>query len=254
MQTLTIKNIVIGAGQPKVIVPIVGQTETELFDEIAFIRTQTSPIDVIEWRADKFNQIDDMVNTLVMLSQIRQQLADKVLLFTFRTHHEGGDKVISEEYYYALNRHVIASQQIDLIDIEVFSAKTVASALIALAHQYKVHAIASYHNFHQTPSQTEIVQRLTAMHTLQADILKVAVMPNQLSDLLTLLAATQEAAEHLKRPLITMSMGKLGLLSRICGEIMGSAMTFGVAKNLSAPGQLNLTDLTQLLTIIHRNQ
>ena len=39
MKTLNIKNIKIGSGAPKIIVPIVGNTENELFDEITFLQS-----------------------------------------------------------------------------------------------------------------------------------------------------------------------------------------------------------------------
>ena len=46
-------------------------------------------------------------------------------------------------------------------------------------------------------------------------------------------------------------MGKLGVISRISGELFGSALTFGSAKKASAPGQLEVTALQQILQILH---
>ena len=43
-----------------------------------------------------------------------------------------------------------------------------------------------------------------------------------------------------------MSMGKLGVISRICGEVFGSAVTFGTAGKASAPGQLPANQLFHL--------
>ena len=84
-----------------------------------------------------------------------------------------------------------------------------------------------------------------------ADILKMAVMPKNFQDLLRLMEVTQEGREKYERPLITMSMGKIGFLSRICGEITGSAVTFAAGRNASAPGQGGAEPMRNILNSIH---
>lgn len=85
-----------------------------------------------------------------------------------------------------------------------------------------------------------------------ADVAKLACMPRSAKDVLTLLSATENVKSlYPDEPLITMSMGKLGAVSRISGEIFGSAMTFGSAKKASAPGQIEVTALQKILEILH---
>ena len=101
----------------------------------------------------------------------------------------------------------------------------------------------------------EIVRRLCKMQELGADIPKIAVMPTCRRDVLTLLCATEEMyTEHADRPIITMSMAGTGLISRLCGEVFGSALTFGAAKKASAPGQAAVNDLNNMLQFLHENQ
>ena len=50
--------------------------------------------------------------------------------------------------------------------------------------------------------------------------------------------------------LITMSMGKLGMVSRISGELFGSCVTFAAGKKASAPGQIAMDDLKNILQIL----
>ena len=70
-----------------------------------------------------------------------------------------------------------------------------------------------------------------------------------------LLCATEEMyTEHADRPIITMSMAGTGLISRLCGEVFGSALTFGAAKKASAPGQAAVNDLNNMLQFLHENQ
>ena len=92
------------------------------------------------------------------------------------------------------------------------------------------------------------------MQELGADIPKIAVMPGSSADVLTLIAATQEmAAQYADRPIITMSMSGTGLISRLCGEVFGSACTFGAVGRTSAPGQIGVEELDTVLKLIHNN-
>ena len=71
------------------------------------------------------------------------------------------------------------------------------------------------------------------MQELGADIPKIAVMPQNKQDVLTLLAATEEMnRNHADRPIITMSMAGTGVVSRLCGEVFGSALTFGCKESV----------------------
>ena len=86
-----------------------------------------------------------------------------------------------------------------------------------------------------------------------ADILKIAVMPQSRKDVLTLLSATEEMDRRTTKPLITMSMGPVGMISRLCGEVFGSALTFGAVGKVSAPGQIGAKDLSHVLNLIHQS-
>lgn len=111
----------------------------------------------------------------------------------------------------------------------------------------------SNHDFHKTPAAQEIVLRLRKMQELGADIPKIALMPQNKTDVLTLLGATLEMQErYADRPIITMSMAKTGVISRLSGEVFGSAATFGAVQKASARGQISVTDLRTVLTILHQ--
>ena len=76
-------------------------------------------------------------------------------------------------------------------------------------------------------------------------------MPRSREDVLALLSATLEANRRGAGPLITISMGGMGGISRLCGEVFGSAVTFGCAARPSAPGQFPAGQLDQVLEILH---
>lgn len=122
----------------------------------------------------------------------------------------------------------IQTKDIDLIDIELFSGDANVKALVSMAEENNVYVVMSNHDFEKTPSKDEILSRLRKMQDLGAHIPKMAVMPNDTGDLLTLLDATYTMkTKYADRPIITMSMAATGLISRLSGEVFGSACTFG---------------------------
>lgn len=139
----------------------------------------------------------------------------------------------------------------DLVDAELFTGDDKVQKIIAGAHACGVKVIVSNHDFEKTPEKEELVKRLTHMQKLGADIPKIAVMPKDRQDVLTLLAATAEVSEKAACPIITMSMAGNGIVSRLCGEVFGSAVTFGAGKKASAPGQIGVEELRKILTVLH---
>ena len=171
---------------------------------------------------------------------------------TFRTSKEGGEKAIDAEAYAELNIKAAQTGLVDLVDVEVFTGDEIVSRIIREAHAAGVKVVASNHDFDKTPDKDDIVSRLRKMQAMDADIPKIAVMPRSKRDVLTLLAATEEmATDYADRPIITMSMAGTGVISRLCGEVFGSALTFGAAGKASAPGQMGVQDLSTVLGLLH---
>lgn len=246
MSWITVRGCRIGEGRPKIILPIVEQTESAILEQgWAFAALKT---DCVEFRADWLESWRDGAALGRCLTGLRQVLGDKLLLVTLRTRAEGGEADASPEEYAAFCRRVWESGCADLLDIEFLPAGDALPGLIAEAHAHGVKVVCSSHDFTQTPSREEMVSRLCAMQAAGADLPKLAVMPQSRRDVLALLEATAEMADfHPETPVITMSMGALGGVSRICGEAMGSAMTFACAGKASAPGQIELDVLAPIL-------
>lgn len=252
MNPVMIRGVAIGEGIPKICVPIVGKTREEIIKAAEEIRTL--PVDVVEWRADWYEEVFEADVVLDVLQELRRILGELPLLFTFRTKKEGGEKEIDEKDYRTLNQLAAESGFADLIDVEVFSGDEVVNDLVRTAHENAVKVIGSNHDFEKTPSKEEIIRRLQKMQELDVDLPKIAVMPKKKEDVLTLLAATEEMnRKYADRPIITMSMAGDGVISRLCGEVFGSALTFGAAGQASAPGQIGVKELRQILTILHES-
>lgn len=252
MNTVIVRDVVIGEGRPKICIPIIGVTREEIIEEAKALGD--FPADIVEWRADWFEQVFDVEKVIRILEELRVVLKETPILFTFRTAKEGGKKTISAKAYEELNQAAAATGYVDLIDVEAFMGDEVVKTIIEEAHQYNVKVVGSNHDFNKTPDKDEIVARLRKMQKLGADISKIAVMPQSKRDVLTLLSATEEMyTEYADKPIVTMSMAGMGVLSRICGEVFGSAITFGVGKKASAPGQIPAKELERMLAFIHKS-
>lgn len=249
-KAVTVKNITFQEGGTLICVPLIGKTLDELKANARILATAGA--DLIEWRVDHFAQVREPQLVQQALSDIRQILADIPLLFTFRSKKEGGETEISDEAYFELNRQAAISGLADLIDIELFNDEAHIRAVIDAAHGAGVKVIMSNHDFHKTPAQEDIIYRLRRMQELGADLPKIAVMPQTPQDVLTLLSATLTMKEkYATRPIITMSMAKMGGISRVTGRLFGSAMTFGTVGQASAPGQIAIKELREMMDILY---
>ncbi len=259
-KTLTIRNVILGSGIPKICVPVIEKTDEAILKAAA--EAVQSSADLVEWRCDHYDKVHDLDQVTALLKKMRQVLGEMPLLFTYRTKAEGGaaETEISLEGYEELNQAAIRSGSVDVIDMELRMGQAMAKSLSREIQKKTArteafspcYLLISNHDFQKTPDQEELLSRYKTMESWGADLLKIAVMPQSEEDVLTLLAACHQASKSSSRPVIAISMGSLGLESRICGEAFGSAMTFGCLEKASAPGQMNAEQLRMLLETIHK--
>ncbi len=245
-----VRSLRIGEGMPKICVPVMGKNRAEVLSSLE--QALKALPDLVEWRVDHFEEALNWNAVERTLKDLRAALKDIPLLFTFRTKQEGGAASASIEEYMQLNLHAAESGLSDLIDLELFLNEKQIEDFLPKAQYFGSKVILSNHDFEKTPDKKELVRRLCRMQDAGADIAKIAVMPQSSRDVLTILEATEEMkANHTKTPVVTMSMSSLGVITRICGEIFGSAITFGSAGQGSAPGQLPAEELRKALLLVH---
>ena len=236
-----LRNIELGSGRPKIAVPITGKTTADILAAVDPIKAAKP--DVVEWRIDFYEDVTTAAKLQATGQQLRAALGDIALLTTFRTQGEGGELALSDADYFQVCRDVLAGDFTDALDVERYHAEAAVQEIVAAAHDKSVVVIMSNHDFDKTPAQADIVERLTSMVALGADVAKMAVMPQSVGDVLTLLTATNISREKLSQPVITMSMGDLGKVSRMAGEVFGSCLSFATVGAASAPGQIALDHL-----------
>ncbi|MFC6180779.1 type I 3-dehydroquinate dehydratase [Lactiplantibacillus daowaiensis] len=251
-QPVKVRNILLGSDRPKLAVPITGRTTTALLRQLKPIVAEKP--DLVEWRIDYFADVTDREKLITAGQQIRQTLGDIALLTTFRTQGEGGALLLPDEAaYFEICRAVIAGHFTDALDVERYHDEAAVKQTVKAAHEQKVVIVMSNHDFQATPSAAEIVARLTSMAEFGADVPKIAVMPQSVEDVLTLLTATNQVHQTLDQPVITMSMGDLGKVSRVAGEVFGSCLSFATVGAGSAPGQIALDRLRPMLQALKLN-
>lgn len=258
LHPIQVRNLMIGEGRPKVCVPLVGATPEEIRAELGEIASGSllrhdNRVDLVEFRADYFNALDNLEGLAEILREVRAGIGERPLIFTVRSEREGGNRLSCEgPSYYDINRFVIKEGLADLVDLELFSEdREEIKKLLSEAHEAGLRVLMSSHDFDNTPETEEMENRLKEMEAMGADVAKLAVMPKTRTDVARLMEMTTRLTEReLHIPVVTMAMGELGAVSRITGQVTGSAITFASLKKSSAPGQLPVAELNEALDMM----
>jgi 3-dehydroquinate dehydratase-1 len=242
-----------GGETPLIGTPLVGRSKKRLLAELASILAKKP--DLIEWRADYFEAIADTAAVLDTAQALRAACGTRPLVFTCRSSKEGGQPItIDDEQVVELYAAVSASRLVDFVDFELENDARLVQRVRENAHANETRLILSYHNFGYTPGIDFLVDRFLEAERQGADVAMVSVMPRDRADVLTLLAATVRADEKAHIPLISMSVGPLGSVTRMVGGLFGSCLSYAVGEAASAPGQIPIGDLVAVLDILRRSR
>lgn len=231
--------------------PIVGADRQSIERQV--LDAVHAEVDVLELRFDCWmaksgiipvRYVERLLETIEWVHQLAPSLP---LLGTWRTIGEGGACPLKEVQYEELLETCINQGILSAIDIELFSYRESFKPLVAAAKESSMTIIMSYHNFQETPEEEALQIYAQRMMELGADVIKFATMPQTSDDVWRMLSLTkywQESFPHIPR--ITMSMGRLGQVTRTCGTVFGNCMTFGTIGEASAPGQVPVDILKAL--------
>lgn len=254
MQTRTIKlgeSPLAGGRLPAICAPLVGRTVQALATETATVAAKHP--DLLEWRIDFFEALADTAQVLAAGAQVRRAAAGIPILLTRRAQREGGQPIaIGEQQVLAVYEALASARLVDSLDFEMGNTAADVQRVKAIARGHGLCLVLSFHDFQGTPSAADLRARFAQACQLGADVAKVAVMPKSMADVHRLLGATLEASQSLPIPVISMAMGALGAVSRVCGGMFGSALTFAVGAAPSAPGQMPIEDVRAALAVLQR--
>ena len=199
--------------------------------------------DIIEWRADFLPK----EAILQVAPAIFEKFAGRELVFTLRTRAEGGQIELSSEEYVQMIKEVAQLYQPDYIDFEYFNFKDVFDQMLDFPN-----LVLSYHNFQETPDN--LMEILSELTSLNPKVVKIAVMANTEQDVLDLMNFTRGFKTlNPEQEYVTISMGKVGKVSRITSDVTGSSWSFASLDEASAPGQISLSSMTKIRKILNED-
>lgn len=249
---LSLRGQPLAAGRlPAVCAPLVARDAAALAQEAATVAAKGP--DLLEWRVDHFAALADPDAVLAAARALRDAAGALPILFTRRSQREGGEPIaLGEREVMAVYRAVCESGFVDLVDTEMDNAPEDVAGLREVARRCGLPLVLSFHDFRATPDREALLARFRRAQDLGADVAKVAVMPGSVEDVHRLLGATLQASRELAIPVVSMAMGPIGAVSRLCGGVFGSALTFAVGAVASAPGQMPIEDVRAGLAILER--
>ena len=192
--------------------------------------------DLLEIRVDQFRKL-----TLQYLQDnLKKRHQTRLpLILTIRNQvKEGGQRKISDKLKQDLFEAGIDFVQ--AIDIELSSP--LLKPVVKLAKKKKKTIIISVHNFQITPTRPILEKILKTAKRQGADIVKIAAHAKSQDDFIRLLEFT---IRHRKDKVITLSMGKLGSISRLLFPVVGSILTYSFIGKPFAPGQIPIKTLQE---------
>ncbi|MDP2928673.1 MAG: type I 3-dehydroquinate dehydratase [Candidatus Omnitrophota bacterium] len=200
-------------------------------------RVKSLNADILEIRVDQFKILDpEYVNRVIA----RVKKIGIPLILTVRSHEEGGEKNLPDELKLRIFKSAISL--VDAVDIELKSP--VISEVVKIAKKNKKLIIVSWHNFKLTPGDRALKGILNDALKKGAQLVKVAVRARKADDVNRLMKFTmQNRASNL----ITISLGKVGRISRLIFPMAGSLITYAYITKPSGPGQTPLKDLRRHL-------
>lgn len=247
---IIIKGIHVDAGRPIVCVPVVEKMPEDILAAVDAL--VNSEVKMIEWRIDAYEDYQDAQSVRDILDDMRSMTKEVILLATLRTAEQGGEADLSEIELTDLYDEIAKAHVADIIDVEAFSLSD-AMAVIRQLQKRGALVLLSHHDFTATPSEGAMEDLLERMAKKDGDLVKLAVMPHELRDTLRLMAVSNDfIKKHKGIPLVTVAMGKDGLLSRLAGECFGSCITFAKDSKGSAPGQVPFAELNVAMDFVHR--
>ena len=247
---LAVRKGLLGGETPMVCIPLVGKNHDEILAEAKNV-SQIAP-DIIELRIDAWDFVEDVKIAVEMIKDVRVTVGDVPVILTCRGDWEGGFKKVSDEAKFAIYEEAVKAGLVDFIDVELIYGDEKIKKVLAMLDNTNTFLIVSFHDFKKTPAREELISILKQQIAVGAHVAKLAAMPMKEEDVLNVLSATLEIRRQFPSiPIITMSMGPIGAVTRLVGGLFGSDLTFAVGSKSSAPGQIPVGQLRKCFEVVH---
>lgn len=189
----------------------------------------------------------DKNEILTVAPAVFEKFAGREILFTLRTRGEGGQIDLTSEEYLAIIQDIQSIYHPDYIDFEFYSHREVFEQMLEFSN-----LVLSYHNFQETPeNMMEILSELTS---LSPKLVKVSVMAHNEQEVLDLMNYTRGFKTlNPEQDYVTISMGKVGKISRLTADLTGSSWSYASVGEESAPGQIPLENMRRIRELLNED-
>lgn len=249
---INVKGKIFGGEKLLICLPLVSKSKKELLEQAEDL-IKLDP-DVLEWRVDFFYDLnyEEESELIKAMKELSKMTKDIPVIFTCRHHDEGGNKEILQNDRVGIISKALETGLADIIDVEMFNEENFLVEVKKIVKKYDKYLILSHHNFKETPSEDFILNKIIEGEKLGADITKLAVMANSYGDVLKLFNATYKARlSKVEIPIVTMSMGEYGKITRVFGSYFGIDMSFAVGEGVSAPGQMPVENVRKMINLMN---
>lgn len=241
---IDIRERIFGGEKVLICLPLVSSDMKSLCEDAKMLYLATP--DIIEWRVDCFES-ENIKDIVMGLKALKDEIKDIPIIFTIRDYLEGGKKKIKDENKLSILEAISKENLINIIDVELSKGESYIKKVKNIIKDSDIKLILSYHNFTKTPDPEFILNKILESIKFGADIPKISVMAESFEDNIKLLNTTLKAKNMINSPIISMCMGEKGAISRVVGGHYGSDMTFGFLGESSAPGQIKVETLKNLI-------
>lgn len=218
-------------------------TAPTLKRDLEILQKNRKYIDVAELRVDCLEPDERL-----LIRDFPQQ-AEVPVILTVRRERDGGQFIGGEGARIGLLSKGLAFADVDrrknfaYVDME---EDIQVPSLEDAARTFGTRIIRSFHDF--SGVSPNLIERILKLRRVKDEIIKAAVMPKSLADVLTVYRASKALAGIEK---ILLCMGPFGRITRILAGKMGSELTYAVAGNEpdcpdGGLGQLTVQELSEL--------
>lgn len=243
-KTARLGALALGEGSAAVCAPVMGRSVGEIAACAA--AAKEAGADMIELRIDSLAPCPDAELAAQAIAAAKAA-SGLPLLFTLRTVRDGGPGTGDAAAYEALLLAAVKANGCDGIDCELSVGEAAFSRIARAAHEESVCVFASAHEFGRLGDPARIARWYAQGEKLGADVCKAAVMADSGEEALAAALEMARAGGRLGVPHIAIVMGRHGVFTRVCCGVTGSCLTFASAGQASAPGQLDVKSVRQML-------
>ena len=216
--------------------------------------------DFVELRFDYISDIQKITKDFII--DIINRIQPKIpVICTLRDASEGGQTQIDNNERFQIIKRIIESKP-QYFDIEINTEADMLSEITNLAVNDRVSLIYSFHDFEKTPTYDEAVKDfedslkklkskvLIDQNITEKSIFKQIYTAQSFEDNLVPLKLCKTKSSN-KFKMISFCMGELGLFSRILCNFSNSFLTYSSYSEKTAPGQIEITKLREILDLLN---